>query len=145
MSNKISIFDYLNILSTGDIEKFNSLSHDEKKSFANVVIMRWLTGCKCEDQIIRINEYCNTIMFKLHKHDDMIRKLMMLSCDGTSKKYNWISRPKNTVSLKERVVMEYFTVSVETAKEYLKIISLDGLHQMATELSYDDKDIKNMT
>ena len=48
---KPNLFDFLSRLSKGDVKYLQSLPEEHLKSFAPLVIMRWLTGTTDKKQI----------------------------------------------------------------------------------------------
>ena len=53
---KLDIFDVLNRIDRGEHHLYSTLSDDERKSFAPLVVTRWMSGTKDERQIIFLNE-----------------------------------------------------------------------------------------
>ena len=135
---KLDLFSVLDKFSTINIDYFNKLSDDDKKSLAPVVIMRWLSGTKDKTQILNINHFVNPVVFNMYSHQDLLFKLMMASCSGKSQRFKWLKR--NTTSKKPisiEIIKNYYKCSTREAKNYLAIHSVDDLIIMIEELGED--------
>jgi hypothetical protein len=138
MSNDNKIFDLLKIIDDNDIHALASISKDEKKKLAPVVVMRWLSGCKNKDQLLALNSFTNPIVFKLYKHQDLLFKTMMV-CSTGPKRYNWIG--KKTKSYKFPKILEVlskkFSCNLRESQDMLGRISAEEIYTMAEEYGFD--------
>jgi hypothetical protein len=141
---KLDIFDLLgkiNSVKSGDI--YSKLSDDEKKGFAPLIVMRWLSGTSDERQIILLNEFVNKYVFTLGKHPHLLMQLMQVASSKTSKRYQWIgvkSNKKNNNSRK--VVQEYFEMSAREVNLMNPFPCEAEIMQMADELGWQADEIK---
>jgi hypothetical protein len=140
---KLDIFDLLgkiNSAKSGDI--YSKLSDDEKKGFAPLIVMRWLSGTSDERQIILLNEFVNKYVFTLGKHPHLLMQLMQVASSKTSKRYQWIgvkSNKKNNHSRK--VVQEYFEMSAREVNLMNPFPGEVEIVQMADELGWQKEEL----
>lgn len=143
---KLDIFDLLskiNSVKSGDI--YSKLSDDEKKGFAPLVVMRWLSGTSDERQIILLNEFVNKYVFTLAKHPHLLMQLMQVASSKTSKRYQWIgikSKKKNPQS--QKVVQDYLEMSAREVKLLNPFPNEAEIMQMAEELGYQKEEITTL-
>src|SRR5271157_4202027 len=91
MAFKLDIFDLLGKLNSphsGDI--YSKLSDEEKKGFAPLVVMRWMSGTSDKRQIMMLNEFVNPYIFALGKHPHLLMMLLQVASSKTQKRYNWL-------------------------------------------------------
>lgn len=118
MAFKLDIFGLLGDLNNpkaGDI--YSKLTDEEKKGFAPLVVMRWMSGTSDERQIMLLNEFVNPRVFPLAKHPHLLMRLLQASSSKTNKRYNWLgvkSKKKNVEAI--RAVQEYFDMSDREVK-----------------------------
>jgi hypothetical protein len=116
---------------------YSDLSDVEKRSFAPLIVMRWLSGTSDERQIILLNEFVNKYVFTLGKHPHLLMQLMQVASSKTSKRYQWIgvkSNKKNNNSRK--VVQEYFDMSAREVNLMNPFPNEAEIMQMAEELGW---------
>lgn len=143
---KLDIFDLLskiNSSKSGDI--YAQLSDDEKKGFAPLVVMRWMSGTSDEQQILMLNEFMNPAVFPLSAHPHLLM-LMLQSCSSkTSKRYTWIpvkNKKKNTEAL--RVVEEYFDLSPREVSLLDPFPTKEEIIYMAEELGWQKDELSKL-
>ena len=146
MSFKLDIFKVLGDLSTGDHLTYRKLSDDEKKGFAPLVIMRWMTGTSDAGQIIAINTYANKAIFPLGKHPELLAMLLAsCSTQKRARRYNWLGlKSSKKKKLAHQVVMEYFDYS---SREMARISSLppdEEILMMAESLGWQKDEITKL-
>lgn len=146
MAFKLDIFGLLNSLNSaksGDI--YSKLTDDERKGFAPLVVMRWMSGTSDEQQIMLLNEFTNPYVFALGKHPHLLMQLLQASSSKTNKRYQWLgvkSKKKNTESI--QVVAEYFEMSLREARNLNPFPSADEIVRMAEELGYQKTEIASL-
>lgn len=143
---KLDIFDLLgkiNSSKSGDI--YGHLSDEEKKGFAPLVVMRWLSGTSDERQIILLNEFVNPFVFTLGKHPHLLMQLMQVASSKTSKRYQWLgikSKKKNVEALK--VVQEYYGMSAREVRLMNPFPPEEEILAMADELGYQKDELAKL-
>lgn len=146
MAYKLDIFDLLSKISnskSGDI--YATLSDDEKKGFAPLVVMRWLSGTSDEQQIILLNEFVNPKVFTLGKHPHLLMQLLQSSNSKTTKRYQWLgikSKKKNVEAMK--VVQEYFNMSLREVKLLNPFPSETEVLEMAELIGWQKDEISKL-
>ena len=137
---KLDIFKVLDKLSRKNYRYYSSLTEEEQKAVAPLVIMRWLTGTTTksgEDQILALNERANPYIFSLQKHKELLMHLLASSCNGTSQRYSWKKAPvKKTANLPlaTEVVKEYYNYNSLHAIEALPLLADSDIIEYAFEL-----------
>ena len=144
---KLDIFDLLSRLNdpkSGDI--FVQLSDDERKGFAPLVVMRWMSGTSDERQIMMLNEFANPAIFALGKHPHLLMQLLQASSSKQlGRRYSWLgikSKKKNVLAM--QVVQEYFEMSKREVQLLNPFPHQDEVMQMAEELGWQKDDIKKL-
>lgn len=140
---KLDIFDLLNKLnskSAGDI--YSKLSDEEKKGFAPLIVMAWMSGTSDERQIILLNEFVNSYVFTLAKHPHLLMQLLQVASSKTPKRYQWMSvknKAKKAQTLK--VIQEYFDMSERESKLMSPQPTPEELISMAEELGWQSDEM----
>ena len=143
---KLDIFELLskiNSSKSGDI--YTKLSDDEKKGFAPLIVMRWMSGTSDERQIILLNEFVNKNVFTLAKHPHLLMQLLQVASSKTSKRYQWIgvkSKKKNT--LRKRAVKEFFNMSEREIGLMSPFPNDAEIMEMAESLGWEKEDINSL-
>jgi len=143
MAFKLDIFDLLSRINNpraGDI--YSQLSEDEKKGFAPLVVMRWMSGTSDERQIMLLNEFVNPYVFALGKHPHLLMMLLQVASSKTPKRYQWLgikSKKKNQETMK--VVADYFDMSEREVKTLNPFPPEAEVIQMAEELGWQKDEI----
>ena len=140
---KLDIFDLLNKLnskSSGDI--YAKLSDEERKGFAPLIVMAWMSGTTDERQIVLLNEFVNKYVFTLAKHPHLLMMLLQVASSKTPKRYQWLAvknKPKKAQTLK--VIQEYFEMSERESKLMNPQPQPEELMLMAEELGWQSDEI----
>jgi hypothetical protein len=148
MTRKFSldIFDLLGQLNNpraGDI--YSKLSEDEKKGFAPLVVMRWMSGTSDQRQIMMLNEVVNPYVFALGKHPPLLMQLLQVASSKTSKRYQWLgikSKKKNQQAM--AVVAEYFDMSKREVRLLDPFPPEEEVMQMAEELGWQKEELAKL-
>lgn len=144
-SYKLDIFKLLGDINSpkaGDI--YAKLSDDERKGFATLVVMRWMSGTSDERQIILLNEFVNPYVFPLGKHPHLLMQLLQVASSKTSKRYAWLGiKSKKKQVEAYRVIQEYFELSAREAKTYT-LPPAEELVKMAEELGWQKDEITKL-
>ncbi len=142
---KLDIFDLLGRLNSptsGDI--YSSLSDEERKGFAPLVVMRWMSGTSDERQLMMLNEFVNPVVFPLGKHPHLLMQLLQAASSKTNKRYAWLgvkSKKKNVEGY--RVLQEFFQLSAREAKTY-DLPQAEELVKMAEQLGWQKDEISKL-
>jgi hypothetical protein len=141
----LDIFKLLNDIDnpkSGDL--YTTMSDDERKGFAPLVVMRWMSGTSDERQIILLNEFVNPYVFSLGKHPHLLMQLLQTASSKTSKRYVWLGiKSKKKLVEAYRVIQEYFELSTREAKTY-SLPPVEELIKMAEELGWQKDEIAKL-
>ena len=140
---KLDVFSVLNHINRKDFQWFNTLSDDEQKAFAPVVVQRGLSGTNDALQILLINELVNNCVFNCSNQKDLLCRLMCCASAGQSKRHTWLKKKSNTSStpISLAVVKQYYKCSSQHALENLELLTVDDVAEMAMDLGYEKPDI----
>lgn len=142
--NAFDLFDGLSELTAGNLQWYDNLSDEGKKSAAPLIIARWLSGTSDPAQIVRLNTFVNPYVFSLGTEKPLLFKLIASSTTRRPKRYYWLKNPgsKGTKKMAIEVAKEYYGWSTREAE--LHTISAEDSIKMAEELGWDDEQIKKL-
>jgi len=147
MANRVDIFDLLKHVDAGDLEYWEALSEEDKKSVAFVVASRWMSCTQNTGQLIAVNQLINPLVFSFGtKHKGLLYRLMLIASSGTAKHYKWVGRKKSGSSMpvSTRVISEYYGLSTKRANTYVESFTLEEVMECAEALGYDDAELKKL-
>lgn len=147
MTFKLDIFGLLSRIGNakaGDI--YASLSDDEKKGFAPLVVMRWMSGSNDMGQIITINEYANKFVFPLAKHPHLLMLVLQACSSKSSGKARWIGIKGGSkkTQLRNQVLMDYFEFSANEIRSMIVFPTNEEIVEMAEELGWQKDEVKKL-
>ena len=142
MSNRIDIHDLLKHVNSADITWFANLQPDVQKSLAPIVVNRWISGTRSADKLCAVNDVLNTYTFSLHRHQDLLYKLMIVA-SSDAKDYRWVPKKSKQSKMSEsvRTISEYYGCRQSVARDYLSTLSCADVVAMADSLGYDSETI----
>lgn len=146
MKSNLDIFDVLNKIHSKDIAYFEGLDKDTLKKISPLVLMRWMSGVKCQNQIILLNEIVNPMIFNL-QHHQMLLLYLLATCSTGANRSKWIkvsNKKKDSYPNSLEVVMSYYGYSKLKAIDTLPIIPNDVILELAYDLGYQEDDIKKL-
>ena len=138
----------------GNMDWYDSLDEEEKKSFSPYVAMRFVSSIKGnkylqESYIENVNEFCNRDFSTLQKHHNTSRlfwKLLCLCGSGKKMFHPWIKAPKGNKRKKgkiEEFLAEVYPNAKNDELQLLKsMLTKKEISQLAKDAGYSDKDIK---
>lgn len=142
----LDIFDLLGKLNNpraGDI--YEKLTDEEKKGFAPLVVMRWMSGTSDERQIMMLNEVVNPYVFPLGKHPHLLMQLLQVASSKTNKRYKWLgvkSKKKNTETL--RVLKESLEMSDREVRLLDPLPPKEEILKMAEHLGWQKDEMDKL-
>lgn len=145
MTEKLDMFEVLREIDARNTNFLSALPEDQKKQFVPLLSMRWLSS-GTERQTRLLNAVVNPMVFSLHRHPELLYKLMVATSDGKSRRYSWIKKKGKDKSspVSTAVVSEYYQCSKKDAKRYLRQLTQDDVFEMADELGYDKDQVKKL-
>ena len=139
-----SLLGRINNKNSGDI--YFALTAEERKGFAPLVVMQWLSGSNDEQQILKLNDNVNKYVFSLGKHPHLLMKLLQTASLGRQVRATWIptktTSKKNT--LRDQVLAEYFDYSAAEIAALIVLPSSEEIVLMAEELGWQNEDVKKL-
>lgn len=145
MSDKLDVFEVLRRVDAFDMDYFNSLTAEQKKSLPPYVLMKWMSGCKSGLQVRLVNNNLNTYVFELGRHPDLLYKLALASSNNKPSKYSYIKNQKSKkFSNSIRVIMKRYDCSTRVARQYLDVLDSEAIVDIAEELGEQDETIKSI-
>ena len=147
MTEKLDINEVLNHIDDLDIEYFNSLSEDQKKSLSPYVIMLWMNGCNSPLQLLLVNGLVNELIFSIpSRHNDLLYKLLMVASDGKRKSYKWVKKRTRSKQYATcvSILKRKYKCSTRTALEYIKLLDYDTISAIAIEFGEQDDTLKKI-
>jgi hypothetical protein len=143
---KYSLFDFLNVINSANLKKFEGLSETDKKTNPPFLINQWLSGVLDKRQIQCLNHIVNPLIFSFYHHPDLLYKLMMASCTGGDKRFNYPKKKKKeNISTELGLIRKYYQCSLTEAKQYQTLLSKDDIMEIAQEMGEDEEVIKKLS
>jgi hypothetical protein len=143
---KLDIFDLLSKLNSprsGDI--YGNLSAEERKGFAPIVTLRWMSGTTDARQILLLNEFVNPYVFSLGKHHELLMRLFQVAASKTPKRYYWLAvKAKKKNTLTQKIVADYYDLSDREVSALCQLPDKDQLLKMAEELGWDKEQMSQL-
>lgn len=149
----LDVFRLLEALDKRDFNFYKNLSDDEKKSFAGIVAMRWMssvTGPKSfqEYHIIAVNEVANKHFWNsaLANHPELQYLLLARAGTGQKMRHEWIKGPSNKSNTKvyEFLKRVYPTANDDEYKLFLEMNTANDLVDLAKMMGMQDDEIKDL-
>jgi hypothetical protein len=139
----------------GNMEWYESLSDEEKKSFSPYVSMRFASSVKGIkslqlEYIENVNEFCNKDFSLLQKHDGdskLFWKLLALCGVGKKMFHPWIKAPKGKgkkTKLMEFLDDIYPTLKNDEKELLKKLLTKQDIKQLAKDAGLNDNEIKSL-
>lgn len=143
---KLDIFEVLRNIDQKNISFYNDLNEDQKKAFVPFVTMQWLACSQDDFQTIAINEFVNKYAFSLHKHPDLLYKLMTCCVSGQNQFYKWKKTAKVTDAYPEsiKLLKHHLQCSTKRAREIIHLVPNDELLMLACDYGYQKDEYKKL-
>ena len=140
----LDIFELLRKIDTSKTCIYSDLTDPQKKGFAPLVVMRWMSGTGDAAQIAMLNECVNPYVFSLGKHPHLLMQCLQVSSSGQPKRYYWLGLKTNKKKSETmRVLQEFFELSAREVKTY-PIPPVNELVSMAEMLGWESAEIQKL-
>lgn len=145
MTEKLDIFETLKQIDKKNINYFDNLDMEAKKSLAPVVFMRWFSSGNTK-QLQLANAILNPMVYKMYHHPALMYKLFVACSDGKSKRYNWIKKKSKDKSAPTATatIAAYQKCSKTDAARYRSQFTMDEIIEMAEDMGYDNEWVKKI-
>ena len=146
-AKRVEIFKLLGSLSKKNTGFYDALSDEEKRTVAPLIVQRWLSGTDSARQIYFLNELVNPFVFSLHRHPDLLIKLMTVCTPGRFQKHNWkkaLTKKKTNTPLAVRVIRETFGYNTLDAIEALPLLTNPDILAYAEDLGFQPDEIRKL-
>lgn len=143
--NKPDIFELLGHIDRQNAGYLKGLPEEERKGFAPIVTLRWLSGSGDAAQLLNVNELVNSTVFNLHKHPDLLFKLMIIATPPKKHSYRYL-KPMGKIKVTKRldVIKRFLGVSTRDANDFVPLYSPEDILEMSEELGDDADFIKQL-
>ena len=147
MTFKLDIFQLLSKIhspNSGDI--YAGLTSEEKKGFAPLVVMRWMSGTSDQRQIMALNTFANRYVFALGKHPHLLMLVLQACSSKTGGRNYWLAEKGGSkkTQLRDQVIMEYFDYSPNELRALIVQPSDQEVLAMAEELGWQKEDVAKL-
>lgn len=139
----LNIFSVIGSLNKKQYGFFALLSAEEQKALQPLVLQRWLSGTSDPAQVILLNEFVNPYVFPLHKHKELLVKL--LSITGSGGRAKWLkAKGKATPSspLTTNIIKSMYGYSTRDAIQASLLLTNDDVLELAAELGKQPDEIR---
>lgn len=142
-ASKLDIWELLRSIDKKDRNFLTKLSEAQRKGFAPIVALRWLSGSGNAVQLCNVNELVNSTVFNLYKHPDLIYKLMVAATPVGSKNYNWVKpHKKSKMTKRVDVIKRYLDVPSKQAAEFAELYTDEEVLEMCDALGETKEFVK---
>jgi len=151
---KLDAFRLLNAIDNRDFKFYDSLNEEEKKGFAGVVAMRWMSSAKNMSSfaemwnIIATNDNVNKNLWssKLSGHPKLIYLTMAMSGIGHYQRHQWINAPskRNTGPVFDFIRKIYPMASDSELELFLIMNDVGDFVELATDMGWTKPEITKL-
>lgn len=142
----VNIFDTLKRIDLRQEDYYDGMLETDQKQLHPLVMTRWMSGTSDPAVIQMLNLTNNKYNFILAQHKPLLMRMLLLSASGSSRRYQWLSKTKDTSQNRSlKVLREYYNCSVREADMYIKQHTMDELVQMAEYVGWQDDEVKALT
>lgn len=146
---KLELSRVLNALDNGDRSFYNSLTQEEKKAYAPLVLMRYMSSLGDQSRynqyaIIATNDLVNIGFWQLSKYPDLQHLLLCAAGVGSKQYHNWI--PIKLKNSKTSIVDLFFreiypSVNDEELDMLKSMHDKNSFKQLLVDAGKSDKEI----
>lgn len=150
---KLDIFKVLEAIDKRDFGFYKNLSDEEKKNFAGIVAMRWLSsvsGSKDlqEYYVLAVNETANKNFWSsgLKDHPELQYLTLARAGCGAKQRHEWIKGPtkKSSNKIYDFLKKYYPTANIEELDLFFEKNTLEDMIEIAKMLGMQDDEIKEI-
>jgi hypothetical protein len=155
MTEKIELKEKIAAVDLGARNLWDDMDDEQKKSLKSElwILNRYISNAKTSNRehqehfVITVNEYFNKHWFTLQKHPKL-QWMLLCMCNWDKSKtlyHEWIGLGKKKSSKRLKLLEQLYPDANEDELELLaRIRSDDEIKELARELGWDEKEIKNI-
>ncbi len=144
VSKKLDVFEVLTAIESKNIKFFDSLSHEQQKAFAPIVVQRWLTGNEDALQVYQVNNSINKYVFVLHKEPKLLYQLMVASASGKKHRNQWITKKTIKNNIVTKLVSSWLQCSMKEASTVQDQYTVDDVLEIADNLGWNKEELTKL-
>ncbi len=151
---KLDMFELLSALDRRDLKFYSNLTDEQKKAFAGIVAMRWMSVVSdrdqdlCEYYIGMVNDAANKHFWnsEMQKHPELQYLSLAVAGIGNTQRHQWIKGPakKNKNKTMQLLSEFYPTANEEELQMVFELNELEDILEIARMLGYPEKQIKEL-
>lgn len=143
----LDIFNLLSNLDRKNKFVWDNLTDDQRKEYAPLIAMRWMSGCDDQRQILYLNALMNQMVFVPGDHKELLMKIQAICGSGRTKRYQWVgikAKSDKKPQLAIKVIKETFGYSTKVAVDYVDMFTQAEYIEMAEKLGWQAQEIKDL-
>ena len=150
MAAKIPLSDVLNAIDRKDFNWYANLDAEKKKAWGSWLFIRYASSTKGKDRddlLLNTNEFVNKHYGDIHKHEELVWKLMCLTGTGKKQYHEWIKPPNakmKTDPITQFVLGLFPDMKGDEIELFLKMNDVSDLKQMAIDMGMSDKEVSEI-
>jgi hypothetical protein len=148
---KLDLNKTLLALDRKDLEFYDSLTAEEKKSYTPLILMRYMSLLTDQNPniiyaVLATNDLVNLGFWQLTKYPDLQHLLLCLAGTGSKQYHSWIpvKNKKRSNKLHSWVLDLYPDYNEAEIKLFLSKFTADSFNEFLRDLGMSDTDIKEM-
>lgn len=147
MADRLDIFEVLRHINGKDVDWYENLSADQQKLFVPYLSLMWMSFSNLDIQVDLLNDFVNRYTFSLYKHPQLLYNLLTVCATGNANdrvQYRKKVTSKDKKPISVRVLSEYYGISEREATNYLTIITIDDLVEMASAVGLEKTEVTSL-
>lgn len=150
--HKLDLGKTLRAIDTKDKDYYDSLSTEEKKGFAPVVLMRYMSSASDSNDehayhLIAMNDLVNVNFWELSKHPELLHKLMCSAAIGSERFHKWIPglKKRNTNKIFVFLTRVYPLLNNDEFNIWVQKNSIDDFKDLLRQYGVQKDEEKELT
>ncbi len=150
MAAKLPLSDVLSAIDRRDFNWYANLDAEKKKAWSSWLFIRYVSSTKGKDRdelLLNTNEFVNKNYGDIHKHEELVWKLMCLTGTGKKQFHEWIKPPNSKIkkdAISQFVSETYPTLNGREVELMIKMNDVADIKQMAIDMGMSDKEVSEI-